>query len=71
MILNLILTFISFYLFFLMQGVKGAPYYVGSAQTLPRGMYSDRNKNIIGKCIYHFLMSVAISFKSFQICFQL
>ncbi|XP_055326242.1 uncharacterized protein LOC129579985 isoform X8 [Sitodiplosis mosellana] len=29
------------------KGVKGAPYYVGSAQTLPRGMYSDRNKNII------------------------
>lgn len=32
-----------------LQGVKGAPYYVGAAQTLPRGMYSDRNKNIIGK----------------------
>ncbi|XP_031635781.1 uncharacterized protein LOC116348799 isoform X4 [Contarinia nasturtii] len=30
------------------KGVKGAPYYVGAAQTLPRGMYSDRNKNIIG-----------------------
>lgn len=33
----------------ILQGVKGAPYYVGSSQTLPRGMYSDRNKNIIGK----------------------
>lgn len=32
-----------------LQGVKGAPYYVGASQTLPRGMYSDRNKNIIGK----------------------
>lgn len=35
---------------FSLQAVKGAPYYVGAAQTLPRGMYSDRNKNIIGKC---------------------
>lgn len=35
------------------QGVKGAPYYVGAAQTLPRGMYSDRNKNIIGKLKSH------------------
>ncbi|XP_059608742.1 uncharacterized protein LOC132256385 isoform X4 [Phlebotomus argentipes] len=25
-----------------------APYYVGAAQTLPRGMYSDRNKNSVG-----------------------
>ncbi|XP_037039089.1 uncharacterized protein LOC119076436 isoform X4 [Bradysia coprophila] len=25
-----------------------APYYVGAAQTLPRGMYSDRNKNVVG-----------------------
>ncbi|XP_055694362.1 uncharacterized protein LOC129796454 isoform X5 [Lutzomyia longipalpis] len=25
-----------------------APYYVGAAQTLPRGMYSDRNKNAVG-----------------------
>lgn len=33
----------------ILQGVKGAPYYVGGSQTLPRGMYSDRNKNIIGK----------------------
>ncbi|XP_055705920.1 uncharacterized protein LOC129803415 isoform X6 [Phlebotomus papatasi] len=24
-----------------------APYYVGAAQTLPRGMYSDRNKNAV------------------------
>lgn len=32
-----------------LQAGKGAPYYVGAAQTLPRGMYSDRNKNIIGK----------------------
>lgn len=37
------------FLFVLFQSIKGAPYYVGSAQTLPRGMYSDRNKNIIGK----------------------
>lgn len=44
--------FISFYVS--LQGVKGAPYYVGAAQTLPRGMYSDRNKNIIGKCITTF-----------------
>lgn len=42
------LTFIFLYLF-LLQSIKGAPYYVGAAQTLPRGMYSDRNKNIIGK----------------------
>lgn len=35
--------------FCILQGVKGAPYYVGASQTLPRGMYSDRNKNIIGK----------------------
>ncbi|XP_063696322.1 uncharacterized protein LOC134827553 isoform X5 [Culicoides brevitarsis] len=27
---------------------KNAPYYVGAAQTLPRGMYSDRNKNSVG-----------------------
>lgn len=43
----------AFFLFsglcFFIQGGKGAPYYVGAAQTLPRGMYSDRNKNIIGK----------------------
>lgn len=26
-----------------------APYYVGAAQTLPRGMYSDRNKNAVGE----------------------
>lgn len=37
------------HLFCFFQGTKGAPYYVGAAQTLPRGMYSDRNKNIIGK----------------------
>lgn len=49
MILNHILTLISFVLS--LQGGKGAPYYVGAAQTLPRGMYSDRNKNIIGKFI--------------------
>lgn len=36
----------------LFQSIKGAPYYVGAAQTLPRGMYSDRNKNIIGKLIF-------------------
>lgn len=41
---------ICFFLFsFTFQGGKGAPYYVGAAQTLQRGMYSDRNKNIIGK----------------------
>lgn len=37
-------SYSSYYL----QGGKAAPYYVGS-QTLPRGMYSDRNKNVIGK----------------------
>lgn len=31
------------------QSGKSAPYYVGAIQTLPRGMYSDRNKNAIGK----------------------
>lgn len=31
------------------QSGKNAPYYVGAAQTLPRGMYSDRNKNSVGK----------------------
>lgn len=31
-------------------GKQPAPYYVGSSQTLPRGMYaSDRNKVSIGK----------------------
>ncbi|XP_055389189.1 uncharacterized protein LOC129618456 isoform X4 [Condylostylus longicornis] len=30
------------------KGGKTAPYYVGAAQTLPRGMYSDRNKNAVG-----------------------
>lgn len=33
----------------LLQGGKGTQYYVGAAQTLPRGMYSDRNKNVIGE----------------------
>lgn len=76
---NILFHFIFFSL--LLQGVKGAPYYVGSAQTLPRGMYSDRNKNIIGKCASTTYSSVAIShvvhipylvlpswFKSFRKC---
>lgn len=37
------------YFFLIQGGGKGAPYYVGAAQTLPRGMYSDRNKNVVGK----------------------
>lgn len=43
------------------QGGKGAPYYVGAAQTLPRGMYSDRNKNIIGRftLFFHDFLSLA------------
>lgn len=28
---------------------KQAPYYVGASQTLPRGMYTDRNKVAMGK----------------------
>lgn len=46
---KMILLFFSPFLILFFQGGKGAPYYVGAAQTLPRGMYSDRNKNIIGK----------------------
>ncbi|XP_055846008.1 uncharacterized protein LOC129911982 isoform X5 [Episyrphus balteatus] len=30
------------------KGGKQAPYYVGASQTLPRGMYSDRNKAAVG-----------------------
>lgn len=40
-------------LFFSLQTGKGAPYYVG-AQTLPRGMYTDRNKNAVGELILSF-----------------
>lgn len=77
--LNILFHFISLSS---LQGVKGAPYYVGSAQTLPRGMYSDRNKNIIGECAsttfecFHFTCStpphivlvLPIWFKSFRKC---
>lgn len=47
------------------QGGKGAPYYVGAAQTLPRGMYSDRNKNIIGRftLFFHDFLSLAFPWK--------
>lgn len=34
-------------------GAKGGQYYPGGSQTLPRGgMYSDRNKNVVGKYIF-------------------
>lgn len=32
---------------------KGASYYVGGSQTLPRGgIYNDRNKNVVGKFVH-------------------
>lgn len=49
---------VSFFFYF--QGGKGAQYYVGASQTLPRGMYSDRNKNVIGE--YDFAVFFFLSF---------
>lgn len=37
-----------------LQSGKGAPYYVTTTQTLPRGMYSDRNKTALGKSASRF-----------------
>jgi hypothetical protein len=49
--------FSTFINFFLLQTGK-APYYVGSAQTLPRGhVYSDQSKGSIGM-LFMFLYSV-------------
>lgn len=52
-----VIEFHYFSICLFLQAGKGAPYYVGASQTLPRGMYSDRNKNVIGKfclCFFFF-----------------
>lgn len=40
-----------------------APYYVGGSQTLPRGMYSDRNKNVVGKFNAFVNLSLMFTYK--------
>lgn len=52
---------------FPLQSIKGAPYYVGAAQTLPRGMYSDRNKNIIGKLVICVILYLNFGMYEFSI----
>lgn len=45
---------------------KQAPYYVGASQTLPRGMYTDRNKVAMGEYCFNFFDMH--SFLKFSLC---